>query len=310
MTAALLAAPSVARAGGAYAWATERTVVGMERTHVIEERQTFHEITRQYNIGYNEVVDANPGLDPWISPTGTRVRIPSRWVLPGGPHEGIVINLAEMRLYYYAPEDRFGLTEGRSLVHPYPIGVGMEGFITPVGTHRVSLKIEAPTWFVPPGIRQERPNLPAYVPPGEDNPLGDFALKLAGLDYFIHGTNEPDGIGMRVSHGCVRLYPEDIRELFSIVEPGTPVRVVYEPVKAGLARGRVYLEVHRDYLGQVPDLAEEALRVIEKAGLAGRIDGAMVESAVREALGYPVDVTLTEASGHADAAALSSDRVN
>jgi L,D-transpeptidase ErfK/SrfK len=201
------------------------------------------------------------------------------------PRKGIVVNLAEMRLYY------FGRLNGRRVVSTYPIGVGLEGFNTPLGKYSISMKMVRPSWFVPFSIRKENPSLPRIMPPGEDNPLGEYALQLKGTAYFIHGTNNPFGIGRRVSHGCIRLYPNDIKELFFLVRRGTPVRVIYQPVKVAYQGGEVFIEVHKDYQGRAGDLEKKAKTLLRKRGLLGKTDIGLLRKAVDEALGYPVRVT-------------------
>ena len=280
-----------ALAAGSYGYSDENEIIGMTRRHRVEPEETLYQIARKYNLGFNEVEDANPDLldpmDPGIDKT---VLLPTRWVLPSG-REGadIVVNLAEMRIY------RFYSSLDRKLVSSYPIGVGMDGFTTPLGSFNVTERFYRPTWFVPDSIRKEQPELPESVPPGPENPLGEYALKLSESSYFIHGTNKPFGIGMRVSHGCIRLYPEDIAELYSIVGKGARVEVVYEPVKAGVRDRRVYLEVHKDYLGRVDDMQALADGVLSSRGLLETADKGLVRRAVEEKLGIPVPVGSLEA---------------
>lgn len=262
-----------------------KEVVGLMRQYEVGSEETLLEVALAYGIGYNEIAEANPGVDPWIPKPGDRVMLPTRWVLPAVKRKGIVVNLAEMRLYY------FGRMNGRRSVGTYPIGVGVEGFNTPLGTYRISNKMRKPSWFVPSSIREEIPNLPKVIPPGEDNPLGEYAMQLKGTGYFIHGTNSPFGIGRRVSHGCIRLYPEDIRELYSLARPGTPVRVIYQPVKVAFDRGEVYMEVHEDYMKRSGNLYKRAKTLLRKRGLLRKVDLELVRKAVKDALGYPVRVT-------------------
>lgn len=256
----------------------------MTRYHSVQENETLYEIARKYNIGYNEVAAANPAIyNPFKPGTGNRVLLPTKWILPleGGKYD-MVVNLAEMRLY------RFFSSGQRKLVSSYPIGVAIEGFSTPLGSFNVSDKIVNPSWYVPDSVRKEQPDLPLVVPPGEDNPLGLFALRLSDSHYFIHGTNKPFGIGMRVSHGCIRLYPEDIIELHSIVGLGASVNIVYEPVKAGIRAGGLYLEVHEDYLGKIEDMSALADQILNKRGFLEIADSELVKKALDEKLGTPV----------------------
>ncbi len=219
-------------------------VVGHLQGAVATYEDTMLDIGRRFNVGYEELKLANPGVDPWIPGDGTLIVIPSRFVLPDAPREGIVLNLAEMRLYYYP--DPVNAPRRRVITHP--VSIGREGLSTPLGTTRIVSKVVNPTWYPPASIRAEAEAegepLPLVVPPGPDNPLGTHALALARKGYLIHGTNKPFGLGMRVSHGCVRMYPEDIVSLFGAVPVDTPVHVVNQPVKSGWRDGVLYVEVH------------------------------------------------------------------
>ncbi|WP_239016198.1 L,D-transpeptidase family protein [Spiribacter vilamensis] len=201
---------------------------------------------RRYGIGYEEMRRANPSVDVWLPGAGTEIVIPSRYVLPDAPREGIVVNIAEMRLYYY-PETEDGDTPQ---VETYPISVGRMDWNTPLGQSRITEKTEDPYWFPPESILTERAEqgrpLPDAVPPGPENPLGRHKMRLdiPGGAYLIHGTNEPRGIGMRVTHGCIRMFPEDVESLFNRVSSGASVRIVNQPVKAGWAIGELLIEAH------------------------------------------------------------------
>lgn len=248
----------------------------------VGEGDSLIELARSYDIGYNEIVAANPGLDPFIPNEGTEIIIPSAWLLPDVPKlEGIVINLAEMRLYLFP-------SRKNNSVETFPIGIGDEGWDTPTGTFRITEKTENPAWYVPPSIRAYKPNLPKIVPAGPDNPLGTHAMRLSNGMVLIHGTNRPFGIGRRVSHGCIRLYPEDIRVLFRKVKLGVRVTIIRQQVKATLADERVLVEVHAD--GE-ENLEQEALTLLEKKGLSAKVDLDALKAAVRDSLGVPTDVT-------------------
>lgn len=201
---------------------------------------TFSKIGRDYDIGYYALVEANPKLDPDHLAPGTIVVVPSRLVLPNAPHTGIVINLAELRLYYYQP--------GNNTVITYPIGIGRQGEDTPLGTMHIIQKIVNPTWYVPQSIHDERAAqgvyLPKFVPPGPDNPLGGYAMRLSHPTYLIHGTNDYTGVGRRSSSGCIRMLPEDVEALFPHVKVNTQVNIVDEAYKAGWRNGKLYLEAH------------------------------------------------------------------
>lgn len=269
-------------------------VIGRMEYHTVEAGENLLLIARRYDLGYIELIAANPGVDPWLPRAGRTLAMPTAHVLPDAPHKGIVINLPELRLYYYGDRG--------SPVITYPIGVGRKGRETPIGSTQIVRKRKAPTWIPPASIRAERPELPAVVPPGPDNPLGDFALDLGWENYVLHGTNRPYGIGRRVSSGCIRLYPEDIERLFAAVSVATPVTVVDQPVKLGWSHGQLYLEIHPDapegdQLEQrgwfmpvpIPDL-EERVRAI--AGTKGaRIDWPIVRATARGKRGVPVRIT-------------------
>ena len=208
------------------------------------EADTLLDIARRYDLGYEEIRFANPTVDTWLPGDGTRVILPTRYILPNVPREGIVVNVAEMRLYYF-PKPKPGYVP---MVETFPISIGRSDWNTPVATTRVTAKITDPAWYPPESIRAEHASdgdpLPTRVAPGDDNPLGRFALRLSLSSYLIHGTNKDFGIGMQVTHGCIRLYPEDISGLFYNVPVGTPVRIINQPYKAGWENGALYLEIH------------------------------------------------------------------
>jgi L,D-transpeptidase ErfK/SrfK len=201
---------------------------------------TFITVGRRYDIGYFEMVEANPGIDPNLPHPGTILVIPSRFVIPNDPRTGVIVNLAELRVYYFPP--------GTNKLVTYPVGIGREGWNTPVGTTTIIARVANPTWVVPPDIKADRAkngiDLPDSVAPGPNNPLGMFALYLGFPGYRMHGTNDPTGIGRRSSSGCIRMWPEDIEELFELTKVGTPVRVINDPYKAGWFGNNLYLESH------------------------------------------------------------------
>jgi len=258
-------------------------VVGNRQTCRTRADDSLPEIARRYDIGFNAIVAANPGVDPFVPGRRRKIAIPSQWILPDAPtRDGIVINIAEMRLYLF-PHN------GSRTVATFPVGIGDEGKDTPVGTFRIIAKIKDPPWNVPESIRKEKPYLPAVVPPGPDNPMGSRALRLSNPAILIHGTDRPWGIGTRNSHGCIRLYEEDIALLFGRVGPGMRVTIVNQPVKAAARGGRVVVQVH-DY-GDGRNLYREALRLLDAKGLAGRVDLAKVRTAARARSGLLVDVS-------------------
>ena len=261
----------------------EETIIGRRRAYLIKPDESLLEIARRHDIGVGAISAANPGVDPFIPDPGNLILLPIEWILPDAPiRKGIVVNIAEMRLFVYS-HDR------TQTVTTFPIGIGDEGKETPVGTFTVIEKIKDPSWYVPESIRIERPELPAVVPPGPDNPLGSHALRLSKPTVLIHGTNRPWGIGARVSHGCIRLYEEDIALLFGMIQRGERVSIVDQPVKAAAEGDRIFLQVHDYKDGR--DLYREALKVLEAKNLASRVDLEKTRNACRERTGLLVDVS-------------------
>ena len=262
------------------------TVMGAVKTYKVQSKESLIEIARKFDLGYNEIADMNPALDPFVPGKGSSVKIPTAWILPETQlRDGIVINLAELRLYYFYE------VAGRPFVLTFPIGIGSEGNDTPIGEYHVIEKIEHPAWHVPESIKKEKPYLPDVVPAGPDNPLGSHAMRLSLPTILIHGTNKPWGVGRRVSHGCIRLYPEDIPRLFRAVPNGTRVSIVRQPVKAGLKSGQVYVEVHRVDFAHDVNYFEEAVQLLTKKDLIGRVNTKKLYYAVEEKKGIPVDVS-------------------
>lgn len=205
---------------------------------------TLLDVARRHDIGQEEIIRANPEVDRWLPGAGAKVTIPSRYVLPAVPLEGLVLNMPEMRIYYFPKPEEGQVPE----VQTYPVGVGRQDWATPLGVTSVIQKQKNPAWRPPASIRKEHEEagdpLPLVVPPGPNNPLGDYAMRLGIPGYLIHGTQKSFGVGMRVSHGCVRMLPEDIEQLFPQVAVGTRVRIINQPAKAGWFGDKLYLEVH------------------------------------------------------------------
>jgi len=214
-------------------------VVGEAFYLTTRKEDTLLDVARHNNLGYDDMKFANPRVDMWVPGKGTEVLVPSMYVLPNTPRNGLVLNIAEKRLYYYPSSDQ---------VTTYAISIGREGWSTPLGNFHISRKVKDPTWTPPASIRAEHAAmgdiLPEVVPAGPDNPLGQYALRLSAEGYLIHGTNKPWGLGMQVSHGCIRMYPEGIEDLFPKVSERTPVTIVSQPFKLGWRGGDLYLEVH------------------------------------------------------------------
>jgi len=220
-------------------------IVGYVQRTVIGKEDTLSDIARRFDVGYQEMILANPGVDPWLPGVGREVVVPTQFILPAAPHEGLVVNLAAMRIFYYPPPKKSGDTP---IVYTYPIGIGREGWKTLEGTTRVVERTKNPVWIVPASVRAEHAKdgdiLPARMPPGPDNPLGQYRLRLGWPTYLIHGTNKPYGVGMRVSHGCMHLYPEDIAALFDLVPVGTKVTIVNQPYLFGWADDTLYMQAY------------------------------------------------------------------
>lgn len=268
------------------------SVIGSSRFYQVQKKDTFLDIARYYDLGANEIEEANPGIDPWIPPAGQVVLLSTEWVLPDAPYKGIVVNVPEMRLYYFHPA-----AQGTMIVNTFPVGLGRDDWRTPSGSFQVVEKTVNPRWVLPESIkaehRREGKPAPDFIAGGDpDNPLGKYRLRLTLPLYGIHGTDIPWGVGMQVSHGCVRLYPEDIERLFPMVPLHTPGQFVYQPVKVGARDGHVYVEVHKDIYRQLPGPYREALRLIDKFGWRSAVDPARVQRAVMEASGVPIDVTI------------------
>ncbi len=282
-------APQVLAAGD-----YEKPYVGEIKEIRAKYEDTFVHLARDYNLGYIEMRAANPYVDPWVPGAGTQLILPTRHLLPDAPRDGVVINLPEMRLYYFPPGGEQPVT--------YPIGVGREGLSTPTGSTKVARKLEGPTWRPTPRMRKEDPTLPVAVPPGPDNPMGTHALYLGWPEYAIHGTNKPYGIGRRVSSGCIRMYPEDIISVFGKVPVGAKVTVVDQPLKMAWIDNRLYLEanttleqsIQMEEMGEVEagKMTEDDEAYIKK--FAGewedKLRWAAIRTAMKERKGYPVEI--------------------
>lgn len=237
------------------------TVIGTPTTVTVQAGDTLLDIGRWYDVGYEEMAAANPGIDMWIPRAGTKVTVPTTFILPCCTYEGVVINVPELRVYYFRPGPRAGTT----LVQTFPAGLGRDDFKSPRGKYRIIGKTIDPTWVVPERIRREHlrdrgDGRRSIAGGAEDNPLGRFRFELDRSLYRIHGTSNPWGIGMQVTHGCVQLYPEDIEYLFPIVPIGTQVEFTYQPVKLGRRRGRTFVEVHPDIYGSNRTLFTSAMQ--------------------------------------------------
>jgi L,D-transpeptidase ErfK/SrfK len=269
-----------------YPYSNGETVIGNVQTYTIKDLESLIEIARTFGLGYNEIMQANPDLDPFVPGEGMSVEIPTSWILPDvTSYKGIVINLSEMRLYYFFTK------KGAKVVTTFPIGIGAEGYDTPEGNFRVIEKIENPSWYVPESIQKEKPYLPKVLPPGPDNPLGSHAMRLSLRTILIHGTNKPWGVGRRVSHGCIRLYPEDITKLFDLVQIGSSVTIVRQPVKIGTKDNKVYIEVTSDDTEENCSYFNEAAKLIIKKNLLQNVSIEKLYKAILGKRGIPQDIS-------------------
>lgn len=232
-------------------------VIGAVSTITARHEDTLVDIARRHGLGYQDIVRANPDVNVWVPGAGTDVFLPTRFVLPSGPRHGAILNLAEYRLYYF-PEPNPGEA---AYVMTYPISIGRMDWETPLGLTKIISKVRNPSWYVPQSVLEEHEAdgnpLPKIVPPGPDNPLGKYAMRLGLPGYLIHGTNRPAGVGMRVTHGCVRMFPEDIEFLFTQVGLNTQVRIVNEPVKMGWDGDQLLMEVHPLLEVAIPEAGED-----------------------------------------------------
>ena len=237
-------------------------VIGALSSVTARYEDTLVDIARRHGLGYQDIVRANPGVNVWVPGEGAEVVLPTRFVLPPGPRKGLVLNLAEYRMYYF-PEP----VEGKpAYVYTYPMSIGRMDWETPLGSTTITAMAKDPAWYPPQSVRDEHAadgdDLPRVVPPGPENPLGSRALRLGLPGYLIHGTNRPAGVGMRVSHGCVRMFPEDIEFLFRHVRVDTPVRIINAPVKIGWDGEVLVAEIH-PLLESPQPLVEESLQQVE-----------------------------------------------
>ncbi len=286
------ATASLTASAQVYSLSPNSDIVGQVQTTVVKPGDTIPQIARNFDMGYTEISEANPSVDPNKLMPGTVLVIPSQYVLPNAPRDGIVVNLAEMRLYYFP--------KGRGQVITYPIGIGREGENTPIGVLQIIQHIPNPTWYVPESIREMRAaqgvNLPKFIPPGPDNPLGKFAMRLSNPNYLVHGTNDPlGGIGRRSSSGCLRLYPEDIEPLFRMVSNGTKVYVVNEVYKVGWNQNQLFLESHvaLDQADQALDNKDEIRNIVQLAtrGRNVQVDWNKALAISQEVQGIPQSIS-------------------
>ncbi|MEO8314216.1 MAG: L,D-transpeptidase family protein [Pseudomonadota bacterium] len=288
-------------------------VVGEVQVTFVGQNDTLSDIARRFDVGYEEIVRANPGVDPWVPRVGSEVVVPTQFILPAAERKGIVVNVAEMRIFYFPPAK----AGQRQVVYTHPIGIGRVGWSTPEGTTKVVSKVKDPVWRPTASIRAEHKKngdpLPAVVPAGPDNPLGNRKFTLGWPSYLIHGTNKPYGVGLRSSHGCLRLYPEDVEKLFDMVAVGTQVTVVNQPFVFGWHRDDLYLQAFdvlegdtRDWSKSQPKLLAKTLTKRVQTELAARkeaVSWAKVAELAKAPRGLPV---LVSAGGEDVAAVIAA----
>jgi L,D-transpeptidase ErfK/SrfK len=276
-------------------------VLGELQVTQARHEDTLADIARRFNVGYDELTRANPGVDPWLPGEGTRIVLPTQWVLPDAAPEGIVVNVAAMRLFYFPKPAK----NKQRVVITYPIGVGKVGWETPIGTTKIVSKRKNPVWSPPPSVRKEHAEkgdpLPAKVPAGPDNPLGAYAMNLGWPSYLMHGTNKPPGVGMRASHGCIRLYPEDIESLFAMIPVGMQVTVVNQPLLYRWQGNSLYVQSYPPVVEGMDDsVAPPAVVYDDRVSNAiwqqsktrsGAVNWDLVERVVEQAQGIAVPVT-------------------
>jgi len=270
----------------------DQTMVGTIATVTTRENDTLSDIARHFGLGYNDISKANPAIAPWTPAPNSHVLLPLQFILPDAPHKGIILNLANMRLFYYPKQPS-------NKVFTYPIGIGRQGWNTPMGLTRIVAKKANPTWVVPASIHQEHAekgdSLPSVVAAGPNNPLGLYAMRLGFPRYLIHGTNKPYGIGMQISHGCVQLYPEDIEILFKKASVGMPVHIIHQPYLAAWHEDMLYLEANEPLQKWAQDkgrlkkqLLKQLRQVSSKKNVA--IDWEKVDSIIERSDGIPTPI--------------------
>ena len=277
-------------------------IVGVVQKTLVGHDDTLTDIARRFNVGYEEIVRANPGVDPWLPGEGREIVIPSQFILPNAPREGIVINVPAMRLFYY-PKVKKG---EKQVVHTYPIGVGRVGWATPEGATKIVRRQKDPTWrptasIIKEHMEEKGEKLDKVIGPGPENPLGRYAFYLGWSSYMIHGTNKPSGVGLRSSHGCIRLYPEDIAVLFESAPIGTQVRVVNQPFVFGWHQGSLHIQAFdvleddtRDWKKAQAKLLNKAMAERIQKELAARkekIDWEAVTQLTHDPRGIPVSIS-------------------
>lgn len=266
-------------------------IIGHTRIYHVRDGDTLLDVARYYGLGFNEIKSANRAVDEWVPAEDAPLTLPTEWILPNTVQRGVVINIPEMRLYYFHPQK-----PGQpALVTTYPVGLGRDEWRTPQGKFKVIERTKCPRWVIPDSIQKERRAQGDFTTAIEgchpENPLGEYRLRLSLDLYGIHGTNIPWGVGMQVSHGCIRLYPEDIEQLYPVVPLKTEGEFVYEPVKIGMRDGRVYAQVHDDIYKIKPALFRESRNILQRLNLLDRVDMTKLGKVVLEQTGVVTDIS-------------------
>ncbi|WP_161635190.1 L,D-transpeptidase family protein [Desulfovermiculus halophilus] len=259
------------------------TVVGMPATHVVREGETLLDIARSHGLGFLELQRLYPEIDPWIPPVGRELTIPRQWIVPPNGAAEIVINLPELRLYHFRSK------KDAELVTTYPLGIGTTDNPSPVGRFKVGAKRKNPTWYVPKSLEKKYGT--QVVPPGPDNPLGDYWISLGQSGYGLHGTNIAWSVGRLATHGCIRLYPEHIQPLFARVRPEQDVTIIYEPIKLGVVHGRVYAQAYPDIYGRIDDYVHYAYLKLSSFGAYTLVDVEKYSRVIAQKNGRAVDIS-------------------
>ena len=268
------------------------TQVGDAKSYTFSKGDTLYVVARHRGLDIYEVKDAYPTLDDWVPPEGESIAFPTTWILPDSRYQGVVVNIPEMRLYYFPDTGK----KGPRAVITYPVGLGRDEWRTPIGEFKVAEKTVDPTWVIPDSIREEhiaqRGDTRKVIQGGDpDNPLGRYRMRISLPLYGIHGTNIPWGVGMEVSHGCIRLYPEDIEKLYEMVPVGAPGELLYQPVKIGARDGNVYVEVHQDIYNTGMDYPATAREILRDKGWENFVDWGPLGEALQKKTGVPTMVT-------------------
>jgi len=286
--------------------APDEEVIGAVQIVTASKEDTLTDIARRFNVGYEEILRANPKVDPWLPGAGSAIVVPTQFVIPTAPRTGIVINIAAMRLFYFPPHK----SGEPQVVITHPIGIGKMGWATPEGVTKIVRRQADPTWRVPISvIKEHRENgeeLEKVIGPGPDNPLGRYAFYLQWPSYLIHGTNKPAGVGLRSSHGCIRLYPEDIAQLYDAVPVGTQVRVVNQPFVFGWHEGRLYMQPYDVLEDDARNWKKSSHKLLTASLSAGhqkqlkahgeQVNWDLVNSLSQEPRGLPVPVSVADGS--------------